>query len=218
MTKTRILVADDYEVVREGIRVILEKQPGWEVVAEAVNGREAVDKAKQLKPDVVVLDIGMPVLNGLEATSFILKQVPQIEVLILTFHESEQMFRDALNAGARGYLMKSDLGSELVAAVEALSMHKSYFTSKVSEFILDAYVHPGESKAGHETSHDRLTPREHETIQLLAEGKSNKEVAVALGINVKTVESHRANIMHKLGFHSLCEVVHYAIRNKIVKA
>lgn len=218
MKKIRILIADDFEVVREGIRVILERQPEWEVVAEAANGREAVEKAKQLKPDVAVLDIGMPVLNGLEATGLILKQTPQTEVLILTFHETEQMFREALNAGARGYLMKSDLGSELVMAVEALSAHKTYFTSKVSEFVLDAYIHSNGDKDGREISHDRLTPREREIIQLLAEGKSNKEVAVVLGVSVKTVESHRANIMHKLGFHSLCEVVHYAIRNKIVKA
>jgi len=213
-----IVVADDHEVVRKGLRAILEAQDGWEITGEAATGREAVELAKEYRPDVVVLDITMPELNGLEATRQILKAVPTTEVLILTMHESEQVVQEVLDAGARGYVLKSDAGRELVAAVDALSQHKPVFTSRVSEMVLEGYLSDATRRASAETSHRRLTPREREILQLLAEGKSNKEVATVLGISAKTVEAHRANIMHKLGLHSMSDIVHYAIRNKIVKA
>src|SRR6266487_6512759 len=140
LTTTRILLADDHEVVRQGLRVLLEAHLGWEVVGEAVNGREAVEKTRQLKPDVVVLDISMPELNGLEATRQILKAAPQTEVLVLTMHESEQVAREVLSAGARGYLLKSDAGRDLVSAVDALSRHRPFFTARVAELVLDGYL------------------------------------------------------------------------------
>lgn len=217
MRGLRILVADDHPVVRQGLRSILEAQPGWEVSAEATTGREAVQKAKQLKPDVVVLDISMPELNGLDAARQILKVAPRTEVLILTMHESEELVREVLDAGARGYVLKSDAGRDLVAAVEALRQHKPYFTSRVSELVLEGYLKGGPRVEQAGATRSRLTPREREIVQLLAEGKSNKEVAVVLGISVKTAETHRTNIMRKLDLHSLSDLVRYAIRNKIVQ-
>jgi len=212
----RILVADDHEVVRRGLRAILETREGWEVTGEAATGREAVEQAKQLKPDVVVLDLVMPEMNGLEATRRILKAVPTAEVLILTMHEPEHLMREVLAAGARGYLLKSDAGRELVAAVDALSRHVPAFTSRVANALLEAYLKDDGHERGADRRQGRLTPREREIVQLLAEGKTNKEVAAALDIAVKTVEAHRSNVMHKLGLHSLSEIVHYAVRNKIV--
>lgn len=216
MREVRILLADDHEIVRRGLQAILKAQSGWKVVAEAANGREAVELARQLKPAVVILDISMPELNGLEATRQILKDLPKTEVLILTMHESEQVVREVLYAGARGYVLKSDAGQDLVAAVESLSRHKPFFTSKVAEMVLEGYRMTGATGRMTEPR-SRLTPREREIVQLLAEGKSNKEVAVALGISVKTTETHRANIMHKLNLQSLSDLVRYAIRNKIIE-
>ena len=216
MKPVRILVADDHEVVRRGLRAILETREGWEVTGEAATGREAVEQAKQLKPDVVVLDLVMPEMNGLEATRRILKAVPTAEVLILTMHEPEHLMREVLTAGARGYLLKSDAGRELVAAVDALSRHVPAFTSRVANALLEAYLKDDGHERGADRRQGRLTPREREIVQLLAEGKTNKEVAAALDISVKTVEAHRSNVMHKLGLHSLSEIVHYAVRNKIV--
>ena len=214
----RILVADDHEIVRQGLRALLEAQPGWQVVAEAIDGREALDKAKRLRPDVVVLDVSMPNLNGLEATRQIRKALPETEVLILTMHDSEQLVREVLEAGARGYVLKSDAGRELVTAVESVRQSKPYFTSRVSEIVLDGYLHAGErSDAFNAPRTVRLSPREREIVQLLAEGKSNKEVAVALHISVKTAETHRTNLMRKLDLHSISELVRYAIRNKMVE-
>jgi DNA-binding NarL/FixJ family response regulator len=212
----RILVADDHEVVRRGLRALLEAHPELQVCAEAANGREAVEKAKQCKPNLVVMDIGMPELNGLEATRRILRALPQTEVLILTMHESEQVVREVLEAGARGYVLKSDAARDLVTAVKTLQQHKPFFTSRVAELVLKGYL-GGVQADRAEPSLPSLTPREREIVQLLAEGKSNKEVAAALEISVKTVEAHRANIMRKLNLHSISELVHYAIRNKIVE-
>jgi len=194
----------------------LETREGWEVTGEAATGREAVDQAKQLKPDVVVLDLVMPEMNGLEATRRILKAAPTAEVLILTMHEPEHLMHEVLTAGARGYLLKSDAGRELVAAVDALSRHVPAFTSRVANALLEAYLKNDGHERGADRRQGRLTPREREIVQLLAEGKTNKEVAAALDIAVKTVEAHRSNVMHKLGLHSLSEIVHYAVRNKIV--
>jgi DNA-binding NarL/FixJ family response regulator len=211
----RILVADDHEVVRQGLRALLESQPGWQVVAEAANGRQAVELARRHKPDIVILDISMPELNGLEATSLILQEAPRSQVLILTVHESERVVREVLAAGARGYLMKSDAGRELVLAVEALGQRRPYFTSQVAEMMLEGYLQPGAPAPDDDGL--RLTSREREIVQLLAEGKTNKEVASILNISVKTAETHRTNIMNKLRLHSLSELVRYAIRNHIIQ-
>jgi DNA-binding NarL/FixJ family response regulator len=218
MSGIRILVADDHEIVRQGLRALLEAQPGWQVVAEAVDGRDAVDKAKRARPDVVVLDVSMPNLNGLEAARQIRRALPQTEVLVLTMHDSEQLVREVLEAGARGYVLKSDAGRELVTAVESVRKSKPYFTSRVSEIVLDGYLHAGtRSDAFNMPRTVRLSPREREIVQLLAEGKSNKEVAAALHISVKTAETHRTNLMRKLDLHSISELVRYAIRNKMVE-
>jgi len=212
----RILVADDHEVVRKGLVALLQAQADWQVCGEAGDGREAVEKATQLKPDVVILDIGMPSLNGLEATRQILKANPQARVLVLTLHDSDQVVREVLNAGARGFLLKSDAARDLVAAVEALRRDKTYFTSKVAAMVLEGYLKGGAPNTVPTAGRSRLTPREREIVQLLAEGKSTKEVAVALGLSVKTAETHRSNIMRKLQLHSVSDLVLYAVRNNIV--
>ncbi|HYM08301.1 MAG TPA: response regulator transcription factor [Terriglobales bacterium] len=217
MSLVRIVVADDHDIVRHGLRTLLETRQGWEVIGEASDGRQAVDIAKRLKPDVVVLDISMPELNGLEAARQILHDVPRTEVLILTMHRSEQVVRELLQAGARGYLLKNDAARELVAAVEALSQHQPFFTSEVSEIVLQGYRRPSVDTDQTQTPSARLTVREREIVQLLAEGKSNKEVATALGISVKTAETHRTNIMNKLNLHSLSELVRYAVRNNMIE-
>lgn len=219
MNATRILVADDHEVVRRGLQALLEAQPGWKVSGEATDGREAVEKAKQLKPDVVIMDISMPVLNGLEATRQILKVDPHARVLILTMHESDQIVREVLDAGARGYILKSDAGRDLVGAVEALRRSNTFFTSKVAEMVLNGYRGvSAHSEEDDMLSRDRLTPREREVLQLLAEGKSSKEVAVELSMSVSTAETHRTNIMRKLDLHSISDLVRYAVRNNIIEA
>jgi DNA-binding NarL/FixJ family response regulator len=217
MATFRIMIADDHEVVRKGLISLLQAQPDWQVCGEAGDGREAVEKAQQLKPDVVILDIGMPSLNGLEATRQILKTNPQARILILTLHDSDQVVREVLNAGARGFLLKSDAARDLVAAVEALRRDKTYFTSKVATMVLEGYLKGGTPGTPVTTTgRNRLTPREREIVQLLAEGKSTKEVAVALGLSVKTAETHRSNIMRKLQLHSVSDLVLYAVRNNIV--
>jgi DNA-binding NarL/FixJ family response regulator len=206
MSTFRILIADDHAVVRAGLRALLESRPGWEVSAEAADGRDAVEKASKLKPQVAILDIGMPLLNGVEAARRIHKASPQTEILILTMHESDDLVQQVVDAGARGYILKDDADRVLLAAVDALRQHKPYFSTRVTG--------PTEPSR---PSRSRLTPREREILQLLAEGKSNKEVASLLGISVNTAEAHRANIMLKLDLHSVTELVHYAIRNKIIK-
>jgi DNA-binding NarL/FixJ family response regulator len=216
MSTLRILIADDHDVVRRGMRALLEDQSGWEVCAEANNGRQAVEKVKQLKPDVAVMDVTMPELNGLEATRQILKIAPRTEVLILTVHESEQIAQEVLKTGARGYILKSDAGRELVAAVQAVSHHKPFFTARVSQMVSDSQLKSGLASVEAEDIGSRLTAREREIVQLLAEGKANKEVASVLNISVKTVETHRTNIMRKLRLHSVSELVRYAVRNNIV--
>ena len=216
MSALRILVADDHDIMRRGIRELLEDQPGGEVVAEANNGRVAVEKVRQLRPDVAIIDVTMPELNGLEATRQIRKHYPTTEVLILTMHESEQIAQEVLNVGARGYILKSDAGRSLVAGVEAVSKHKPFFTQRVTQMVSESNLRGGMEGLESEDIGTRLTPREKEIVQLLAEGKSNKEVASALSISVKTVETHRTNIMRKLGFHSVGELVRYAVRNNIV--
>jgi DNA-binding NarL/FixJ family response regulator len=210
---TRILIADDHDIVRRGIRELLETHPGWQVCAEASNGRQAVELASKLHPDVVLLDIAMPELNGLDATRHIKRTVPRAEVLIFTMHETEQLVHDVLAAGALGYVLKSDAARHLISAVETLTQHQPFFSAKVSESVLDGYL----KATGPEAAAGRITPREREIVQLLAEGKTNKEVADALGISVKTAETHRAAIMRKLELASLADLVRYAIRNSIIQ-
>ena len=214
MNTVRILLADDHEVVRQGLRRLLETQPGWEICGEASDGRQAVEMAKRLQPSVVVLDFGMPGLNGTEVTRQILKDLPRTEVLILTMHTSEILIRGALEAGARGYVLKSDAARDLVSGVHALIAHKPFLSPSVSGVVVDRFLKYSEE----EVPRNSLTPREREVIKLLAEGKSNKEVAAILDISVKTAEAHRANLMHKLNLSSLSDLVHYAIRNGIVEA
>src|SRR5579864_1631471 len=212
----RILIADDHEVARHGIRSLLESHPGWEVCAEAKDGREAVEYANRLKPDLILLDIGMPNLNGLDAARQILAVAPETNILIVTMHDTEQVVREVLSAGARGFLLKSDAGRDLIAAVEALQHHRTFFTTKVAQMVMDGYLHP-DAKAEHSSSKPVLTPREREVIQLLAEGKTSKEVAVALNLSVKTAETHRTNLMRKLDLHSVADLTLYAVRNGIVQ-
>jgi DNA-binding NarL/FixJ family response regulator len=213
----RILVVDDHEVARKGIRALLENRPGWEVCGEGRDGREAVDLAAKLKPDIVLLDIGMPNLNGLNAARQILAADPQTRILVLTMHDSNQVVREVLAAGARGFLLKSDAGRDLVAAVEALQQNRTYFTTKVAQMVLSGYLHPSTDQSSESSDQDVLTPREREVIQLLAEGKTTKEVAVALNLSVKTAETHRTNLMRKLDLHSVADLTLYAVRNGIVQ-
>ena len=209
----RILIADDHELVRKGLRAVLQSQPGWVVCGEAATGREAVQKALETRPHVVIMDLTMPELNGLEATRQIRKALPDTEVLILSMHHSEQLVHEILTAGARGYILKSDAGDAIVTALASLRQHKPFFTSKVSELLLSSYLDPGRSLAGEPPA---LTPREREIVQLIAEGKSTKEVASFLDISEKTAETHRTNLMRKLGIHSVSELVRYAIRNQLI--
>jgi DNA-binding NarL/FixJ family response regulator len=211
----RILIADDHEVARKGIRSILESHAGWEVCSEAGDGREAVELASQSKPDVLLLDIGMPNLNGLDAARQILALLPEARILILTIHDSEQVVREVLAAGARGFLLKSDAGRDLVAAVEALQNRRTFFTSKVAQMMLDGYLRPREERDSYEQH--VLTPREREVIQLVAEGKTTKEIATTLSLSVKTAETHRTNLMRKLDLHSIADLTLYAVRNGIVQ-
>jgi DNA-binding NarL/FixJ family response regulator len=218
MKKTRILLVDDHQVVRRGVAGLVgDARPEWEVCGEASTGREAVAAAASLRPDVVVMDISMPDMNGLEATREILKNNPATEILVLSMHESEQMVHEILRAGARGYILKQDASDDLVTAIEAVLQHKLFFTSRVSEVVLCGYLGRAAAEAPTDTSFGRLSPREIQIVQLVAESKANKEIANILHISVKTVESHRAHIMEKLGLHSVAELVRYAVRNNIVE-
>jgi two-component system response regulator NreC len=215
--KLRILVADDHALVRRGIRAVLQSQPAWRVVAEAANGREAVEKAMKLKPDVVVVDVSMPELDGVEVARQVRDAVPGTKVLVLTMHESDQMVRRALDAGARGYLLKSDLTDSLIKAVKAVANGKRFLTPKVYEIVLDRFLKTRSYHQQGDGAGAPTTAREIEIIRLLSEGKTNKEIAVLLGISFRTVETHRSKIALKLGLHSLAELIHYAIRRGIVQ-
>jgi DNA-binding NarL/FixJ family response regulator len=207
----RILIADDHEVVRFGLRQILEAQANWEVVAEAGDGKDAVAKAIETNPDVCVLDYSLPLMNGLEVTRQIRSRMPKVEILIFTMHDSEVLVQELLQAGARGYLLKSDARTHLIEAIASLASRRPFFTKKVSDALLDVYL------ARPEKVVSAITSRERSIVQLIAEGHTNKEVARILNISLKTVETHRASIMRKLQVSSSAGLVRYAIRNKIVE-
>jgi DNA-binding NarL/FixJ family response regulator len=214
MRKARILIADDHELIRRGLVSALADQPEWSIVAEAADGRLACELAARLTPDIAVLDLTMPELNGLDATRQIRAATPKTRILIVTAHESEQLIRDVLDAGAMGYVLKSDAGRVLVQAIEALLDERPFFTSKVARHVLEGYLRSGEDATGQPAM--ALSQRERQIVQLLAEGNNNKEVARALQLSVKTVETHRSNIMRKMEFGSVADLVRYAVRNKIV--
>jgi DNA-binding NarL/FixJ family response regulator len=214
----RIMLADDHHVTRLGLRHLLERKPEWKVCGEASNGREAVEMAAKLMPQIAIVDLSMPELNGLEATRQIVKTAPGTAVLIYTMDESEKVVHEVLAAGAKGIVLKSDLDSSIVQAVETVAQGKPFFSSRVAETVVTAYLAQrtkgGEAEA---PTHDGLTAREREVLQLLAEGKSNKEVASILGISTRTAQTHRAEIMHKLQLKSLSDLVRYAIRNGLIR-
>jgi DNA-binding NarL/FixJ family response regulator len=212
----RILIADDHDLMRRGLKTLLESRPGWQICGEAHTGSEAIAKAEELRPDVAIVDITMPELNGVDAARRIRKASPKTEVLVLSMHYADQLIRDTVEAGARGYVVKSDSERDLVTAVEALANHKPFFTPCATEVLLKHLDSPsGTPVLG---SKGRLTSREREIVQLLSEGKSSKEVASVLDISVKTAETHRANIMRKLEIHSVAGLVRYAVRNQLVEA
>ena len=215
----RILIADDHDVVREGARVLIERQPEWEVCGQASNGSAAVEQAEKLKPDVVVLDMSMPELNGLEAARRIKKLLPKSEALILTAHENDQLIREVFESGVKSYILKTQAAEHLVPAIQSLALHKPYFTSSVSQVLFSRMLQKTAPKReDDEGDDDCLSPREREVVQLLAEGKSNKEVADKLGISLRTAETHRAAVMRKLRVDSLAALVRYAIRHHIIEA
>ena len=216
MSAVSVLIADDHEIVRRGIRALILEHSEWQIVAEAKNGRDAVAKANEFKPELAILDITMPSLNGLDATRQIAKVSPGTKVLILTVHDSDPLISKVLQAGARGYILKADAGRDLITAAKALLSDKTFFTPKVAQIVMDGYLDKG-PKASEEGS-SQITGREREIMQLLAEGKSNKEVGTILGIETKTAETHRSNLMRRLNCHSVTELVRYAIRNHIIAA
>jgi len=210
--RTQILIADDHELIRRGLRIALQSHPGWTVCAECANGRDAVDEAKTLRPDVAVLDIAMPELNGIDAARQIKRVTPRTEVLLISNHYADHLVREMFAAGVRGFVLKSDADDDVLRAVEYLVQHKPYFTPRAMRLLV--------SDAADDTvprpPRELLTPRERELVQMLSEGKSTKEIAVELNVSIKTAETHRANIMRKLNVHSIQEVILYALRNKIV--
>jgi DNA-binding NarL/FixJ family response regulator len=214
MKKVRILLADDHDIVRRGIRPLIESEWGWEICGEAADGRQAVKMALELKPDIVIVDVAMPELGGVEVTRQIRRDLPETEVLVFTGQDSEVLVHQLLAAGARGFVLKNEAGASLIPAIRALCDHKPYLGAHVSNILFQQYLKGGAHPE--QAAPDGLTPREREIVQLLAEGKSNKDVATVLGISIKTAETHRAAIMRKLHFDSFSELVRYAVRNHIV--
>ena len=211
----RILLADDHIVMRTGLHALLERQTGLEVIGESGNGRETVELAASLRPDVVVMDVGMPLLNGIEATKMIVSQCSTTAVVILSMHADESYVMRALKAGARAYLLKESAASDLISAIEAVSQGKSFFSPKVSRILAEDYVRVLKQRGDVDT-YDLLTSREREILQLLAEGKANKEVATNLNISPYTVETHRRHILEKLNLHNPAELILYAVRKGII--
>ena len=213
----RILLADDHEVVRRGLKVLLEERLGWEICGEATTGRDAVELASQMQPDIAIVDLMMPDLNGLETTRQIRRISERTQVLIFTMHHNETIVHEVLEAGARGYLLKSDAERDIVAAVETLLRSQPYFSAQISETVLEGYLRSGRQAVDGNAVLPKLTPREREIIQLLAEGHRNKRIAQKLGISVKTVETHRTTVMRKIGVKSIVELVRYAVRNHLTE-
>lgn len=210
------MIADDHEIIRRGLKALLSARPGWVICAEAATGREAILKAEEHRPDIVVMDISMPVLNGLEATRRIRKLLPKTQVVILSLHYSDHLVREVLDSGARSYILKSDASRDLFHAIEALVEQRTFFTSGAAQILVDGFCNPSPATEP-ALMRKSLSAREREIVQLLAEGKSSKEVAVVLGISVKTAETHRANIMRKLEMHSVSELVRYAVKNCMIE-
>jgi two-component system response regulator NreC len=215
VSQIRIVLADDHTIIRSGLKLLLEQQPNFKVVAEAEDGRQAVELVSKLHPDVVIADIGMPLLNGIEATSQIVSHDPHPAVVILSMHSDESYVLRALKAGARAYILKNSAEADLIRAVRAVSEGKSFFSPVISKMLLEDYVRRVREKEV-EDSYDLLTPREREILQLLAEGKTNKEVATILNLSPYTVETHRGNILEKLNLHSVPELILYAVRRGII--
>ena len=217
MKTLRILIADDHEVVREGARALIEAEAGWEVCGVACNGRQAVDLAKELTPDVIVLDMTMPELSGVDAVRQVKRASPKSEILVFSAHRSEEVVEQVFEAGAKSYIRKADAGRHLISAIRSLAEHKPFFTPEISEIVFRRFLHT-DAEGHHSTVPQKLTPREHGIVRLLAEGQSNKDIAGTLGISVRTAETHRATLMRKLGLESLAALVRYAIRNHIIEA
>jgi DNA-binding NarL/FixJ family response regulator len=209
----RIMIADAHDVVRRGLRMLIESQENLEIVAEAATGIDALLAARESSPDIAIIDHCLPELNGLDLTRSLKREVPRIEVLVYTMHDNEELVMTMLRAGARGFVLKSDSGRQLLAAIDALSIHRPYFSGAISETLLDQFLR---SKPSSPTF--GLTHREREVVQLIAEGKINKEIGQALSISIKTVETHRAAAMHKLKLRTTAELVRYAVRNNIIEA
>lgn len=214
----RILIADDHDVMREGTRAVIERQPGWEVCGIATTGREAVAQAIRLQPNVVIMDMSMPDLNGLDASVQIKRRLPGTEILIFTAHETEDLIREVFEIGVKSFICKSEAHTYLIDAIQSLSQHKPFFTNKVSEILFADILNRATKNSNGAQAGQRLSAREREIVQLLSEGGSNKEVAETLGISVRTAETHRASVLRKLGLDSIASLVRYAIRNKIIEA
>jgi DNA-binding NarL/FixJ family response regulator len=217
VSQLRIVIADDHEIVRQGFRTLLAQRPDWIVCGEAASGREVVELARQLKPDMVVMDLSLPELNGLEATRQIRKELPRTRVLVLTVGHSEQLIREVLAAGADGYVLKTDAATVLLTAVESLSRRQPFFTLPVAELMVRGFLASPPGAEHPPATLSALTARERQVLKLVAGGRSNKETAQALGVSVKTVETHRANLMRKLRLHSVSELVRYAIRLEVIE-
>jgi DNA-binding NarL/FixJ family response regulator len=209
---TRILIADDHDVLRTGLRALIGTRPGWEVVAEARNGLDTIQAAEATKPDVVILDYAMPVMNGVEVARQLRARRPRPEILIFTMHDDDAVLREAVLVGVRGYLLKSDAQGHLLEAIEALVRHEAYISGQVSGTLLDALLKPGKLRDG-----SPLTPRERTVVQLIAEGRTNREICLILDVGIKTVETHRASAMRKIGVTSTAAIIRYAIRHHIVE-
>jgi DNA-binding NarL/FixJ family response regulator len=214
-TAISVMLVDDHDVVRRGLRGLVESHPGWSVRCEATNGREAVALARTYTPDVLVTDLGLPELNGLEVIRRIRHELPALEVIVFSMYETEYLVREAIAAGAKGYVLKSDAARHLTAAIESVAVHKPYFSSAIAMTIRDILVREGDEHVDLSPPPPTLTAREREIVQLLAEGNTNREIATALSISAKTVETHRSAIMRKLGLKSIADLVRYAMRNGI---